>query len=37
MAMRQALGYRGAMRYVIVDLEATCWMRHADTQHIEII
>jgi len=35
--MRQALGYRGAMRYVIVDLEATCWMRHADTQHIEII
>ena len=25
------------MRYVIVDLEATCWMRRADPQRMEII
>jgi inhibitor of KinA sporulation pathway (predicted exonuclease) len=25
------------MRYVIVDLEATCWTKHADPQRIEII
>ncbi len=37
MAMLKALGYHYAMRYVIVDLEATCWMRRADTERIEII
>jgi 3'-5' exoribonuclease 1 len=33
----QSANYLGDMRYVIVDLEATCWMRRAEPQRMEII
>jgi 3'-5' exoribonuclease 1 len=33
----QSTGYFGVMRYVIVDLEATCWMQRVVPERMEII